>query len=92
MIIVAYSNLIAIMDGGRELQHQLQLISEIIRRQMNPLDDGCGEKDDTITTRGDRPSIYTVEAPYNNTYHPQRSGSMRRSCRMILLVVVVSYW
>jgi hypothetical protein len=62
------------MDGGRELQHQLQLISEIKRRQMNPLDDGGGGKDDTPTARGDRPSIHTVEAPYNNAYHPQRGG------------------
>ena len=62
------------MDGGRELQHQLQLISEIKRRQMNPLDDGGGGKDDTPTARGDRPSIHTVEVPYNNAYHPQRGG------------------
>ena len=71
---------IAIKDRGRELQHQFQLIlSEIIRRQMNPLDDGGGGKDDILTARGDRPSIYTVEAPFKNTYHPQRGGSRRRS-------------
>ena len=67
------------MDERRELQHQLQLISEISRRQMNPFYDGGGGKNDTLTTMGDRPSIYTVEAPYNNTYHPQRGGSRRQS-------------
>jgi hypothetical protein len=63
------------MDGGRRVQHQLQLISEKIRRQMYPLDNGSDGKEDTLTTRGDRSSIHTVEAPYNNTYHAQRDGS-----------------
>ena len=52
---------------------------------MYPLDDGGGGKDDTLTTRGDRPSIYTVEAPHNNTYHAQRDGSRRRSWLMLLI-------
>ena len=41
---------------------------------MNPLRDGGGGKEDTLTTRGDGPSIYRAEAPYNNTYHPLRGG------------------
>jgi len=89
VIIVVYSNLIAINNGeGRRVQHQLQLISEIVRRKINPLYGGGGGKDSIITTRSDRTSIYTVEAPYNKTYHPQRGSSRRRSCRMMLLVVV----
>ena len=77
-------------NGRRKgrLQHQLQSISEIVRRKINPLYGGGGGKDSIITTRGNRTSIYTVEAPYNKTYHPQRGSSRRRSCRMMLLVVV----
>ena len=41
---------------------------------MNPLRDGGGGKEDTLTTRGDGPSIYRADAPYNNTYHPLRGG------------------
>ena len=50
---------------------------------MNPFYDGGGGKNDTLTTMGDRPSIYTVEAQYNNANHSQRGGSRRRSWLML---------
>ena len=66
------------------MQHQLQLILGVYdggsRRQLNPLYNSGGGKDDIITTGGDRASIYTVKAPYyNTTHHPLRGGSRRRS-------------
>ena len=73
MIGDVYPNLFAKMDRGWELQSQLQSYKR--RRQINPLTDGGGGNDDTLTARGDRPSMYTVEAPIQGRLYPQRGGS-----------------